>query len=106
MQSKTKTDTSAMEARNGKDIQGIPWERLNFSRDNYRETRLNQYINYESLSLPRGDLEKVLLDKHYMKIIFLVKLLIYCMFLIILDKFVQFKEYVIQAMNLKLGNAM
>ncbi|XP_074380771.1 putative WD repeat-containing protein C2A9.03 isoform X1 [Apium graveolens] len=57
-QSKQKTDTSAMEARNGKDIQGIPWERLNFSRDNYRETRLSQYRNYESLSLPRGELEK------------------------------------------------
>ncbi|CAK9139753.1 unnamed protein product [Ilex paraguariensis] len=29
---KSKTDTSALEARNDKDIQGIPWERLNFSR--------------------------------------------------------------------------
>ncbi|BFG19252.1 hypothetical protein CerSpe_055260 [Prunus speciosa] len=50
-ESKVKTDTSAMEARNGKDIQGIPWERLNFTRDKYRETRLKQYKNYESLSL-------------------------------------------------------
>ncbi|KAL6296971.1 hypothetical protein ACE6H2_005113 [Prunus campanulata] len=57
-QSKVKTDTSAMEARNGKDIQGIPWERLNFTRDKYRETRLKQYKNYESLSRPRQDLEK------------------------------------------------
>lgn len=57
-ESKVKTDTSAMEARNGKDIQGIPWERLNFTRDRYRETRLKQYKNYESLSLPRQDLEK------------------------------------------------
>ncbi|RXH74028.1 hypothetical protein DVH24_016850 [Malus domestica] len=57
-ESKEKTDTSAMEARNGKDIQGIPWERLNFTRDRYRETRLKQYKNYESLSLPRQDLEK------------------------------------------------
>ncbi|XP_020423604.1 uncharacterized WD repeat-containing protein C2A9.03 isoform X2 [Prunus persica] len=55
---KVKTDTSAMEARNGKDIQGIPWERLNFTRDKYRETRLKQYKNYESLSRPRQDLEK------------------------------------------------
>ncbi|CAN6584017.1 unnamed protein product [Malus baccata var. baccata] len=46
--SKAKTDTSAMEARNGKDIQGIP----------YRETRLKQYKNYENLSRPRQDLEK------------------------------------------------
>ncbi|KAM1134819.1 hypothetical protein ACFX19_044604 [Malus domestica] len=57
-ESKAKTDTSAMEARNGKDIQGIPWERLNFTRDRYRETRLKQYKNYENLSRPRQDLEK------------------------------------------------
>ncbi|CAF1929291.1 hypothetical protein Bca4012_072389 [Brassica carinata] len=30
------SDTSALEARNGKDIQGIPWEKLNYSRDQYR----------------------------------------------------------------------
>ncbi|PQQ15173.1 putative WD repeat-containing protein C2A9.03-like isoform X1 [Prunus yedoensis var. nudiflora] len=57
-QSKVKTDTSPTEARNGKDIQGFPWERLNFTRDKYRETRLKQYKNYESLSRPRQDLEK------------------------------------------------
>jgi hypothetical protein len=56
--SKPKTDTSALEARNGKDIQGIPWERLNFSRDEYRETRLKQYKNYENLSRSREDLDK------------------------------------------------
>ncbi|XP_050265329.1 uncharacterized WD repeat-containing protein C2A9.03-like isoform X1 [Quercus robur] len=56
--SKSKTDTSALEARNGKDIQGIPWERLNFSRDEYRETRLKQYKNYENLSRSREDLDK------------------------------------------------
>ncbi|KAG5544291.1 hypothetical protein RHGRI_016893 [Rhododendron griersonianum] len=55
---KPKTDTSALEARNGKDIQGIPWERLNFTRDKYRETRLNQYKNYENLSRCREELEK------------------------------------------------
>ncbi|KAJ7965686.1 WD40 repeat [Quillaja saponaria] len=59
---KSKTDTTALEARNGKDIQGIPWERLNFTRDKYRETRLNQYKNYESLSLSHGDLDKECLD--------------------------------------------
>ncbi|XP_068636760.1 uncharacterized WD repeat-containing protein C2A9.03-like isoform X2 [Aristolochia californica] len=56
--SKQKTDTSALEARNGKDIQGIPWERLNFTRDKYRETRLMQYKNYENLSRSREALEK------------------------------------------------
>ncbi|GFQ04439.1 uncharacterized WD repeat-containing protein c2a9.03 [Phtheirospermum japonicum] len=56
--SKPKTDTSALEARNGKDIQGIQWERLNFTREEYRESRLKQYRNYENLSSSRGDLEK------------------------------------------------
>ncbi|EYU36519.1 hypothetical protein MIMGU_mgv1a006265mg [Erythranthe guttata] len=56
--SKPKTDTSALEARNGKDIQGIPWERLNFTREKYRESRLKQYKNYENLSSSREDLEK------------------------------------------------
>ncbi|KAK4428514.1 putative WD repeat-containing protein C2A9.03 [Sesamum alatum] len=56
--SKPDTDTSALEARNGKDIQGIPWERLNFTREKYRETRLKLYKNYESLSGSREDLEK------------------------------------------------
>ncbi|XP_002513893.3 uncharacterized WD repeat-containing protein C2A9.03 isoform X1 [Ricinus communis] len=55
---KAKSDTSALEARNGKDIQGIPWERLNFTRDKYRETRLKQYKNYENLSRSRQDLHK------------------------------------------------
>jgi len=58
-QSNVKTDTSALEARNGKDIQGIPWEKLNYSRDEYRETRLKQYKNYESLTRSREDLDKV-----------------------------------------------
>ncbi|KAK8600885.1 hypothetical protein V6N12_050730 [Hibiscus sabdariffa] len=55
---KLKTDTSAMEARNGKDIQGIPWERLNFTRNKYRETRLKQYINYESIGGSSEGVEK------------------------------------------------
>ncbi|KAF3445786.1 hypothetical protein FNV43_RR10963 [Rhamnella rubrinervis] len=59
---KSKTDTSALEARNGKDIQGIPWDRLNFSRDKYRETRLKQYKNYESLWRSREDLEMECLE--------------------------------------------
>ncbi|CAL5348744.1 unnamed protein product [Camellia sinensis] len=55
---KPKTDTSALEARNGKDIQGIPWDRLNYTRDKYRETRLKQYKNYENLSRSREELGK------------------------------------------------
>ncbi|KAK6940136.1 WD40 repeat [Dillenia turbinata] len=55
---KPKTDTSAVDVRNGKDIQGIPWERLNYTRDRYRQTRLKQYKNYESLWRSREDLDK------------------------------------------------
>ncbi|KAK4422053.1 putative WD repeat-containing protein C2A9.03 [Sesamum alatum] len=43
------TDTSASQARKGKDIQGIPWERLNITRESYRLTRLEQYRNYENV---------------------------------------------------------
>ncbi|KAE9609030.1 putative transcription factor WD40-like family [Lupinus albus] len=56
--SKAKSDTSALDARNGKDIQGIPWERLNYSRDEYRQNRLKQYKNYENLSRSRENLDK------------------------------------------------
>ncbi|CAH8309567.1 unnamed protein product [Eruca vesicaria subsp. sativa] len=57
-ESESKTDTSALEARNGKDIQGIPWEKLNYSRDQYRHKRLQQYKNFESLFRSREDLHK------------------------------------------------
>lgn len=43
-------DTTSAQARRGKDIQGIPWDRLNISRDKYRQTRLEQYKNYENIS--------------------------------------------------------
>ncbi|KAE8726482.1 eukaryotic translation initiation factor 3 subunit H [Hibiscus syriacus] len=43
------TDTSSAQARKGKDIQGIPWERLNVTREKYRLTRLEQYKNYENI---------------------------------------------------------
>ncbi|XP_062029127.1 uncharacterized protein LOC133745149 isoform X2 [Rosa rugosa] len=62
-----KSDTSALEGRNGIDIQGIPWERLNFTRDKYREARLKQYKNYESLGRPRQDLEKECLQVEKVK---------------------------------------
>ncbi|XP_058761509.1 uncharacterized WD repeat-containing protein C2A9.03-like isoform X2 [Vicia villosa] len=60
--SNAKTDTSALEARNGKDIQGIPWEMLNYTRDEYRETRLKQYKNYESLTRSHEELDKECLE--------------------------------------------
>ncbi|CAN1302626.1 Uncharacterized WD repeat-containing protein C2A9.03 [Linum perenne] len=43
------TDTSAADARRGKDIQGIPWSKLSISREKYRQTRLEQYKNYENI---------------------------------------------------------
>uniref|UniRef100_A0A6V7QQQ5 Uncharacterized protein n=1 Tax=Ananas comosus var. bracteatus TaxID=296719 RepID=A0A6V7QQQ5_ANACO len=53
-----KNDTTAFEYRNGKDMQGIPWEGLNHTRDEYREMRLKQYRNYENLSRPHDSLQK------------------------------------------------
>ncbi|VAH27831.1 unnamed protein product [Triticum turgidum subsp. durum] len=47
---KHKNDTSAVQYRNGKDMQGIPWERLKYSRDQYRKMRLEHYKNYENLA--------------------------------------------------------
>ncbi|KAK8445801.1 hypothetical protein SEVIR_9G386801v4 [Setaria viridis] len=51
-------DTSASDYKEGKDIQGIPWERLNYSRDQYREMRLKEYKNYQNLTRSRSGLEQ------------------------------------------------
>lgn len=53
------TDTTAAEARRGKDIQGIPWDRLSITREKYRETRLEQYKNYENIARSGELSEKV-----------------------------------------------
>lgn len=60
------TDTSSAQARRGKDIQGIPWDRLNITRESYRLTRLEQYRNYENIPLSGDAVDKV----HYLKIPF------------------------------------
>ncbi|ERN19030.1 uncharacterized WD repeat-containing protein C2A9.03 [Amborella trichopoda] len=52
------TDTSSEQARKGKDIQGIPWERLNITREKYRQTRLEQYKNYENIPQSGKGIEK------------------------------------------------
>lgn len=52
------TDTSAASARQGKDIQGIQWDRLNITREKYRLTRLEQYRNYENVPLSGEAVEK------------------------------------------------
>jgi hypothetical protein len=54
------TDTSAAEARAGKDIQGIPWERLQITRQDYRKARLEQYKNYENFPQSGELMDKVL----------------------------------------------
>ncbi|XP_044959734.1 uncharacterized WD repeat-containing protein C2A9.03-like [Hordeum vulgare subsp. vulgare] len=46
---KASEDTSAMEVLKGKDIQGIPWERLTITRDGYRKSRLEGYTNFENI---------------------------------------------------------
>ncbi|KAF9615486.1 hypothetical protein IFM89_023855 [Coptis chinensis] len=53
------TDTSAAQARRGKDIQGIPWERLNITREKYRQTRIEQYKNYENVPSSGEVVDKV-----------------------------------------------
>ncbi|KAK3151777.1 hypothetical protein QOZ80_3AG0250410 [Eleusine coracana subsp. coracana] len=50
LQNEQMDDTSASDYKEGKDMQGIPWERLNYSRDQYRDMRLRQYKNYQSLT--------------------------------------------------------
>lgn len=52
-------DTSAAQARRGKDIQGIPWDRLSITREKYRQTRLEQYKNYENIPQSGEGSEKV-----------------------------------------------
>ncbi|KAJ0727413.1 hypothetical protein HanLR1_Chr07g0229541 [Helianthus annuus] len=52
------TDTSSAQARRGRDIQGIPWERLNITRESYRQTRLEQYRNYENIPLSGDAVDK------------------------------------------------
>ncbi|WVZ73912.1 hypothetical protein U9M48_022165 [Paspalum notatum var. saurae] len=42
-------DTSSADARKGKDIQGIPWEKLSVTRERYRKVRLEKYKNYENV---------------------------------------------------------
>lgn len=53
------TDTSAAQARQGKDIQGIPWDRLSITRDKYRLTRLEEYRNYENVPSSGDTMDKV-----------------------------------------------
>jgi len=48
-----------MDVKKGKDIQGIPWDRMNTTRDRYRQARLQQYANFENIPNSGRNLEKV-----------------------------------------------
>ncbi|AEE31844.1 Transducin/WD40 repeat-like superfamily protein [Arabidopsis thaliana] len=65
-ETKMETDTSAQEARNGKDIQGIQWEGFKYNRDEFRETRLKQYDNFVNILRPSSR-EK--LDKEHGQVV-------------------------------------
>ncbi|KAK3146829.1 hypothetical protein QOZ80_3BG0272980 [Eleusine coracana subsp. coracana] len=43
------SDTTSADLRSGKDIQGIPWEKMAITRETYRQARLEQYKNYENV---------------------------------------------------------
>ncbi|CAD5314583.1 unnamed protein product [Arabidopsis thaliana] len=65
-ETKMETDTSAQEARNGKDIQGIQWEGFKYTRDEFRDTRLKQYDNFVNILRPSSR-EK--LDKEHGQVV-------------------------------------
>ncbi|KAL8142469.1 hypothetical protein V2J09_015501 [Rumex salicifolius] len=43
------SDISSLQTRKGRDIQGIPWDRLSITRERYRQTRIELYKNYENV---------------------------------------------------------
>lgn len=53
-------DTTAEQARQGRDIQGIPWEHIQptTTRERYREHRLKEYKNYLNLPFSYDQLEE------------------------------------------------
>uniref|UniRef100_A0ACD6A2Z5 Uncharacterized protein n=1 Tax=Avena sativa TaxID=4498 RepID=A0ACD6A2Z5_AVESA len=51
-------DVSAEDVANGKDVQGIPWEKMLFPRNQYREVKMKSYKNYQNLSYAREDLQE------------------------------------------------
>jgi hypothetical protein len=50
-------DTTAAQAVAGRDIQGIPWDRLQFTREQYREKRVAEYKNYANLEFSLAELD-------------------------------------------------
>ncbi|KAL5221577.1 hypothetical protein ABZP36_026290 [Zizania latifolia] len=54
-QENTLPDVSVEDVLGGKDMQGIPWEKMLFRRDQYREMKLKNYRNYQNLSYAREE---------------------------------------------------
>jgi hypothetical protein len=52
-------DVSAEDVASGKDVQGIPWDKMLFPRDQYREVKLKTYKNYQNLTYDREDAVQV-----------------------------------------------
>ncbi|KAL6900797.1 hypothetical protein ACP4OV_005473 [Aristida adscensionis] len=48
-------DVSAEDVAAGKDMQGIPWDKIVFKREQYREMKMKNYRNYQNLSYARED---------------------------------------------------
>jgi hypothetical protein len=51
-------DISASDYKEGEDMQGIPWERLNYTRDQYRRMRLKEYKSYKNLTRSHSGLQQ------------------------------------------------
>uniref|UniRef100_A0A804LL54 Transducin/WD40 repeat-like superfamily protein n=1 Tax=Zea mays TaxID=4577 RepID=A0A804LL54_MAIZE len=51
-------DISASDYKEGEDMQGIPWERLNYTRDQYRRMRLKEYKSYQNLTRSHSGLQQ------------------------------------------------
>lgn len=45
------SNTSVTQARKGKDLQPIPWDRLSITEEETQITRLKQYSNYGNVTL-------------------------------------------------------
>eukprot|EP00253_Pinus_taeda_P028249 PITA_28249 len=50
-------DTSAAEVKRGEDIQGLPWQMTNMTRQEYRDIRMKEYENMRDV--PQSQLDKI-----------------------------------------------
>jgi hypothetical protein len=48
-------DVSAVDVAAGKDVPGIPWDKMLFGRDQYRIMKMMNCRNYQNLSYARED---------------------------------------------------